>query len=570
MPAWAVMALALAAMGAFLAYLTRGTTLWLDDWTWVAERRAGGPDAFLEPHNGHLSLVPVTVYRLLFATAGFDASWPYRLVVIAGHLTVCALVFVYAARRVGAWAAVLAAGLLLVLGAGWQNLLWPFQIGFLASLAAGVGALVLLDRRDRFGDAGAAVLLAVALASSGLGVPIVAGVAVELALARRWRSLWVVGAPLALYLLWFLAFRDTPRRGSVFEAPTFALDAIAAALSGLVGLSGPALQQDTRAFDWGRPLAVAAIALFAWALRRAGGLSPRVAGLLTVVGVFWLLTGAQRAYISSPASSRYVYVGALFLVLAAVELLRGVSVRRELAAVAAAAFALVAVSNLQTLDEGADFLRLEGAKTRAVLGALDVARPVIAPDQAARPLVSPPIAPAAYFAAADELGRAAVADPPATLATEPEVARRIADAELLRLHGAVLAPAGRAVAAGPAPPPVERAVGGTVAIRAGCATLRRPEVAPGGMAAELDVVVPADGVVVRALGGDVAVRVRRFAAGVSEAPTGTVRAGAAALARFRPDRAEQPWRLRLTADDAVAVCGPGAAGAADGAPGGPD
>ena len=73
----------------------------------------------------------------------------------------------------------------------WQNILWPFQVGWLLSLAAGLGALLALDRGDRRGEAAACALVALSLASSGIGVAIAAGVLVDV-LWRRPRAAWIV------------------------------------------------------------------------------------------------------------------------------------------------------------------------------------------------------------------------------------------------------------------------------------------------------------------------------------------------------------------------------------------
>ncbi len=121
--------------------------------------------------------------------------------------------------------------LLLTLGPAWQNFIWPFQVAWLVSLAAAVGALLLLDRDDRRGEIGASALLALALASSGLGIPIAAGLLVEV-VARR-RSWWVVVAPVAAYALWWLFYQDS---GDLFRhnavlAAQFAADAAAGALA---------------------------------------------------------------------------------------------------------------------------------------------------------------------------------------------------------------------------------------------------------------------------------------------------------------------------------------------------
>ena len=236
------------------------------------------PSALLAPHNGHLSLVPVALYKLLFATAGLEDYTPYRVMVVAAHLACVALLFAYARRRVGDPAALGAAVLLLVLGPAWQNILWPFQVGSLVSLAAGIGALLALDRGDRRGDLAAAALLALALASSGLGVVIALGIAVELLVARRRTAVWIAAAPLGLYAIWWIGYQDTDFiRHNVVLAPRFAADAAAGAMAALTGLTGPVTSDDGATLAWGRPLAVAAAALIAWRVSGLRPVPPRVA-----------------------------------------------------------------------------------------------------------------------------------------------------------------------------------------------------------------------------------------------------------------------------------------------------
>ena len=165
----------LAVTAAVILHETRGTTLWTDEWTWALDRRNDGLGTLLEPHNGHFSLVPLLLYRALFATVGIDDYVPYRVMVVIGHLGCAGLLFAYARRRIGPLAALLPTAVLLMLGPAWQNFLWPFQIAWLISLAAGLGALLALDRGDRRGDAVACALLALALASSGIGIAIARG-----------------------------------------------------------------------------------------------------------------------------------------------------------------------------------------------------------------------------------------------------------------------------------------------------------------------------------------------------------------------------------------------------------
>jgi hypothetical protein len=58
--------------------------------------RRRGVDAYLEPHNEHLVLIPAALYKALFATVGLEPYWPYRLMVIGAHLASVALLFLVA------------------------------------------------------------------------------------------------------------------------------------------------------------------------------------------------------------------------------------------------------------------------------------------------------------------------------------------------------------------------------------------------------------------------------------------------------------------------------------------
>ena len=108
-------------------------TFWYDEWAFLLGRRGSDLATFLEPHNGHLSLLPIAVYKLLLGAAGMDHYWPFRLTVVVLHLICALLLFVYAERRVGGWLALGAAALLLFLGPAWEVIVWPFQIAWVAS-----------------------------------------------------------------------------------------------------------------------------------------------------------------------------------------------------------------------------------------------------------------------------------------------------------------------------------------------------------------------------------------------------------------------------------------------------
>src|SRR5262249_33052090 len=112
--AHAALLAALLLLGALvLVHLTRGETFYADEWDWILNRRHGGLGTFLSPHQQHLSLVPLIVYRLLFGVAGIRHYWPYLAVVIAAQLVCVTLVYYYVLPRVGPLFALLAAALVL-------------------------------------------------------------------------------------------------------------------------------------------------------------------------------------------------------------------------------------------------------------------------------------------------------------------------------------------------------------------------------------------------------------------------------------------------------------------------
>lgn len=540
---------------AFSFRVTRGTTFWGDEWTWVLGRRGNDLGTYLEPHNEHLSLLPVAIYKLLFATVGLEHYGPYRALVIVAHLGCAVLVFAYASRRVGSIPALCATALLLFLGPGWHNILWPFQIGWLISLAAGIGALLALDRPDRRGDLTACALLAVSLASSGLGVAITMGVLVELTWGRRlWRDLWIVAVPLAPYAVWWAVYRPAGLdRGNIDVAPGFAADSAAGAFGALAGLAGSGVPTGVDPLRWGRPLAVVAVIALLWLLGRYKRVPPRILGLLTILVAFWLLTGLRRAGLEHPDASRYLYVGVFFILLLMAELARGVSLKPRWTLLLVGAVAIVVLSNAGTMRSAGNFLRASAEAARADLAALELARDDLEPGYVAArfpgtPFVS--IRAGTYLAAAGDMGSPAYS--PAELAAAPEPARLGADGELIRIEDVGLR-ASRAEPLGSAPS-VTSVVRGEVSERGPCMVFRPVPVHSGDAAPAVEITVPRAGLVVRTGRDAATVEVRRFAAGWSRPLVDRMAASSSATLRIPGDRAPQPWHARVLSQERLSAC----------------
>jgi hypothetical protein len=533
--------LALLSLLAFVLIYRKGmgTTFYFDEWNFVMNRRDWDVDTFLRPHNEHFSLVPVLIFKLLFVTVGLDSYWVYRLLLIVAHLAVVALLFEYARRRVGNWAALAAATLVLFLGAAWNDLLVPFQLSFVLSVAAGLGALLALERRDTLGDGVACGLVALGLASSSVGIPFAAAVLVETFLdPHRKRRLWIALAPLALYALWSLEYGDPTATsgGRTLEellrlnapaVPGYMATSVAGAVGALVGLG----------VDWGRPLAVIGVALLVYGVVR-GPASPRLYALLAAGAAFWGLSALFRAQLNAPLDSRYLYLGAILVVLVAVQLLRPVPVTPRLAVVGAVLVAAAALANFGSLRSGSMYLQDWSRYVQVELAALELAGRSVDPAFAPDPVRAPDITAGKYFAAVDDYGSPAAAPEEIPARAEPE--RVAADAVLVKSLGPTLGPRGEH---GNGPRPAVEAASGRVSNAGSCASA----------ASSLEVRLPPEGMTVSG-SLPVEVRLRSFAGAFPGAALGTVPAGATHALRVAP-RAGVIWHVQLKGGGSIRACG---------------
>jgi hypothetical protein len=536
---WALGA-TMALSAAVLLYAGRRLGFFYDEWSFVIGRYQSGVSTFLDPHNEHLSLIPVAVYKVLFATVGLHPYWVYRAVLVAVHLSIAGLLFALARRRIGDAPAVVVTVLVLFLGKAWEDLLWPFQIGYLASIAGGLGSLLALERGDRSGDVVAGALLGVALASSSLGIPLAAGIAAEIAWTRRWRRLGVVVVPLALYGLWYLGYGVSDLKAdNIIPAADFALDAAAGAMGALAG----------QGLEWGRPLLVGALALLGLHLASRRVVTARLVGVLVAAASFWWLTGVARNGVAAPDAPRYLYPGAVLIVLAGCELARGaVPAPRQLGVMAAIA-ALAVALGASDLRAGARMLRSTSDIVRAELGAVDLlGSGRIDPAYQIDAKLAPQLTARSYLAAEAAIGGTA-GYTPAQLPSAGGDARGQADRVLIDAGAARLAPTTTAPVT--APPVVE--AGRPVTRRSACLVFRAS-----GTAVDLGL-RRGTGVRIRAGAAPVQVQVRRFLEAFQASPIGAVPAHAQRVLVPSVDRSGAPWHVRLLTTAAVTVCGIGGA-----------
>ena len=387
-----------------------------------------------------------------------------RLVVTALVLLCAGLFFALARRRVGDLLAVPPTVLLLFFGSGWETVITPVRIPSLIAVAAGLGALIALEKRDRRGDIVAATLLTASVASHPVGLSFLAAAGVLVVFRpwpQPWRSAWLLAVPAAVFGAWWLFLR-APSTDAVFptrpiDVVHFAVDSwtsITAAVSGLAGiLDEPTFDQTVAQ--------IAAAALFA-SLRRPPGdaARSRPGELLGRPG------GAGRAGRIHPSIPRRVPALARGgqVPLSGGRSLPAPAGRRWRVPPGCAAgrrwrsrgvLALGLVYNVDRLRDGGATARLDSQRALAQYTVYEMAGPSLRED----------FKPSEFAATAGEYADAAarygsVTEPVAEIAAAAPLVREAADDALAGSFGLALRPAQGLGSAGPRPPRVVQELGG--------------------------------------------------------------------------------------------------------------
>jgi hypothetical protein len=536
-----LLATAMAAAGAMTLALTSELTFLQDTWEFLMSRQDLTADNLLRPHNEHLVVFPALIQWVLIELFGMGSALPEYLVLVAFLLGTAGLLFVYVERRVGPWPALFAAVLLLGFGPGWEALLWPFEITFVGPLFFGIAMLLALEREDRLGDLAACAFLVLSLGFSGLGLPfgLAAAVAILQGDRRSWlRRSYVVAVPAVLFAVWYLGWGHEAATHisleNVLEAPRFVAEAVAATAASLVGLGTDPIG-GTTASAWGPAILVALIAVLAYRQLRRPGFYPGLWPIAAAATASWALTAFNAAPGREAASSRYQYVGAVFLLMILANLLRGAQPSRRVIALLGVLTLIALGPNLVVLVQGRDTLNEQAVLTQADTAAIEIARDRVDPAFQLSPelagtttLVDVVAGP--YFEAVEEHGSPAYTE--AELLAAPEYGRRQADiilSQALPLSTVVTRDA-------------YGSEGGRSCVDAGSGAAAGIPLRPGPTRIE----VPP--------GPEAALSLRRFA--TSEFPVTTAGApgGSAMVLRVPRDLARQPWRLRVEAAQGARVC----------------
>lgn len=392
---------------AILVWFTRTYYWYFDEWTFILTSPDWSLRTYFEPHNEHPAMFLRLTYAVLLNTVGMRTYVPYMAVLLLAHLANVLLLFEVVRRRAGEGIALAGALIFLVLGAGWEDLLWAFQVGWLASIAFGLGALLALPRRPWL----AAALVAVSLMFTGIGIAfgVAAFVQVALTPAGRARLAWF--APVAVaFAAWYLAFgrfgdhpNPAPGAANLYLALPYAAWGLAQGVAGLLGLAG-----------WiGVPLLLASTAAVAW----RGGRDAFAIGVAAGLLVIYIVTGLERAQLGwqQAGASRYVYLAAVLWLLLLADAAAKLPWRGTLRPVLAACLFLACFNSGVVLVEYTAAKTALMQRALADLDALDEMRgdPCLDPNGQVDPLVMPyEGSPALYYRAVDRYGDPGTPPPP--------------------------------------------------------------------------------------------------------------------------------------------------------------
>ncbi len=539
---WALLGVAMVAASALILYLNRGTTFFLDELVHVYNSPRLDLKYVFEPVNGHLGITSKLLYKVVLETIGDDYVY-FRVLHVIVECVAAAAFYALVKRRIGALPALAPTVVLLFFGSAYSHVVIPIGIGIFVCVGASLGALLALERGDRRGDVAACLLIIAAIATFSIGLAFLVGIAISVLLRDdRWRRAWIFAVPGVLYAIWWVWSQSQPASSAeetslsnVTQIPSWIFDSLAAVTNSIAGI-----QYDAAgawlfgSLGWGRVLAVIVLAVFALRLYR-GNLPPTLWVALGILISYWCLGGlAAGSAGRAPASLRYMYPGAVMLLLVAAEAARGIRFSRLGLVALFAITAAAVIGNVVKLSEGALTFRGYSSTTRAQFGAMELARDVISPrfntDYATAGEAPVGARAEVYFESADRYGKLGYT--PAELQTRDPGTRDFGDLILVKALMLAITPGRREPAQS-------------------CEAAR-----PAAEGGPVVLTLPRGGALLRARSDEPAkVFLGRFGDGESVF-AGELQPGEWGRLRIPTDSSELPWRAEISGARSVQVCRP--------------
>lgn len=293
------------------------------------------PSELFEPYVGHLVTIPLLVYRATLEVFGPGDYFAFQALTLASIFLLVWFLYLWARERVPPWVAVAPCLLLTIFPQDVLHYLAGNGFVIVFALACGLGALYAFERNSRKWDLVSFGLIILGLMTYTVGAAFAVGVLVAGLLARDRRRVWVAALPLLAYAIWRLTVASSsgeaedvgPDFLNLLLLPAWTFQSIGGSLAALLGID----------FEFAIPAPEARVGEFivpvlATAFLVLGGIvvgrGRAGSGLVVVAAVALALFASQTVVWGSfearpgPGEDRYLYPGALVVVLLGLELAR--------------------------------------------------------------------------------------------------------------------------------------------------------------------------------------------------------------------------------------------------------
>ena len=304
-------------------------SLWINRTTWFlgddfailtnryfAAASGNWSQALFLPHNDHLIALPVLVFIGLGNIFGLNNHLVYMLPAIFMHIAILFAIAIILKKRCSSTLTALSAVCCVAfMSAGFEVLMMATNMAHVAPIFLGLYQLILVDHDGDIAkrDIVAATLGVIAVLCAGTSIPLIVMIALFLVLQRQFKRAALVAAPPAmLWLMWFVKYGALDHRlkgdtqftifNKTAQIAQYVIKGMQGSLEAISHISGSSTFLITLCF----------LGLYKHSIKSKAILMPFCMAVGSVM--FYFITGFSRVTFGAPVSSRYVYLGAIFII----------------------------------------------------------------------------------------------------------------------------------------------------------------------------------------------------------------------------------------------------------------
>ena len=302
-------------------WINRNTWFLGDDFAMLTNRYFAAADgdwsqALLLPHNDHLLVIPVLVFIGLGKMFGLDNHLVYMLPAIFMHIAILFAVGIILKKRCTSTLTALSAVCCVAfMSAGYEVLMMATNMAHVAPIFLGLYQLILIDRQGGISkrDIVASTLGVIAVLCAGTSIPLIVMIALFLTIQRQFkRAILIAAPPATLWLMWFFKYGSLNHgvkgdtQYTIFnktaQIAQYVIQGMQGSLEAISHISGSSTFLIILCF----------FGLYKHSIKSKTILMPFCMAVGAVL--FYFITGFSRVTFGAPVSSRYVYLGAIFII----------------------------------------------------------------------------------------------------------------------------------------------------------------------------------------------------------------------------------------------------------------